>query len=176
MKYKTLILLILILSIIGIFGYIYLNMESQKTFSDESITFNYPGSFQNSSLPEIIMSEGWTKVVTLTDESTTIYVQKNGKIEDPKEIQGSIEKSITTSGFEGKILSRTKETNPNGMEISKGIYTIIDPNNNEKLKYIHFYFNDKKGAVYIIRVYDYESNYEKVSDTANVIFNSLSLN
>lgn len=176
MKYKMLILLILILGIIGTSGYIYLNAESQKSFSDGSITFKYPGSFRNSTLPEIKMPEGWVKVVTLTDEGTAIYVQKNRNPGNPEEIQGSIENSITASGFKGEILSRTKETNPNGIEVSKGIYTIIDPNNNEKLKYIHFYFNDKKGAVYIIRVYDYESNYGKVSDTADVIFNSLSLN
>lgn len=176
MKYQTLILLTLILGIVGISGCTSLNTQSQKSFSDGSITFNYPGSFQNSTLPEIIMPEGWIKVATLTDEGTTIYVQKNEKTGNQEEIQRAIENSIISSGFKGEVLSRTKETNPNGIEISKGIYTIIDPNNNEKLKYIHFYFKDKKSTSYIIRVYDYESNYNKVSDTADTIFNSLNLN
>lgn len=174
MKYETLLLLTLILVIVGISGCT--SLKSQKSFSDGSITFNYPGSFQNSTLPEIIMPEGWIKVATLTDESTTIYVQKNEKTGDPEEIQQVIENSITTSNLTGEVLSRTKERNPKGIEISKGIYTLIDPNNNEKLKYIHFYFKDKKSATYIIRIYDYESNYNKVSDTADIIFNSLNLN
>ncbi|MGF7118272.1 hypothetical protein [Methanobacterium oryzae] len=176
MNIQTLILLILILCVVGISGCTSLNTQSQKSFSDGSITFNYPGSFQNSTLPEIIMPEGWIKVATLTDEGTIIYVQKNERTGNPEEIQQAIENSIINSGFKGEILSRTKETNPNGIEISKGIYTIIDPNNNETLKYIHFYFKDKKSAAYIIRVYDYESNYNKVSDAANTIFNSLNLN
>lgn len=177
MKYQTLILLLtLILGIIGISGCTSPNTESQKSFSDGSITFNYPGSFQNSTSPETIMSEGWIHIITLNDEGTIIYVQKNENATDPEEIRQATEDSITTSGFTGEVLSRTTETNPNGIEIFKGIYTIIDPNNNEKLEYIYFYFKDKKGALYIIIVYDYESNYQKVSNVADVIFNSLNLN
>lgn len=174
MKNQRLILLfILILAVIGISGFIYLNINSQKSFSDGSITFNYPGSFQESISPQIIKAEGWIHLITLNDYTTIIYVQKNQNITKIDDAQKSFENAFISSGYNGEILSNTEETNSNGVEISISIYTITDPNNNEKLKYVYFYFKDRKGSVYNIIVYDYELNFNKVSRVSDVIFNSL---
>lgn len=170
-----LLVLIVALSVIGISGFIYLNTSSQKSFSDGSITFNYPGSFQNGTSQEIT-SEGWIHVITLNHEGTFIYVQKNELNTDPEDARQEIESLITNSSFSGEVVSHTKEINPNGIEIFKGIYTLIDPTYNEKLKYVYFYFKDKKGVLYNIIIYDYEKNYKKVSNVADIIFNSLILN
>ena len=137
------------LSVTGISGFIYLNTNSQKSFSDGSITFNYPGNFQNGTSQEII-SEGWIHVITLSHEGTFIYVQKNELNTDPEDARQAIESLITNSSFSGEVVSHTKEINPDGIEIFKGIYALIDPTYNEKLKYVYFYFKDKKGVLYNI--------------------------
>ncbi|MDI6723037.1 MAG: hypothetical protein QMD61_00165 [Methanobacterium sp.] len=89
MKKIPLLVLIVALIIIGISGFIYLNTSSQKSFSDGSITFKYPGSFQNGTSHEI-MFEGWIHVITLNHEVTFIYVQKNELNTDPEDARQAI--------------------------------------------------------------------------------------
>lgn len=115
-----LLALIVALSIIGISGFIYPNTNSQKSFSDGSITFYYPGNFQNDTSQEIT-SEGWIHVITLSHESTFIYVQKNELNTDPENARQAIGNFITNSSFSGEVVSHMKEINPNGIEIFKGI-------------------------------------------------------
>ncbi len=123
----------------------------------------------------IIKPESWIHLITLNDDTTIIYVQKNENITDIDNARKTFENAFKTGGFNGEILSSTEETNPDGVEMLECIYTIIDPNNNQKLKYVYLYFKDKKGTIYNIIIYDYELNYDKVSNVADIIFNSLTL-
>ncbi len=185
MKGITLILvLIMIAGVVGISGCTDSGAAgSQKTFSDGSIKFNYSEDFENATSPGNIISgdKSWITVGFLGNNATgtAIDIAKNKETKDPNGARQVTDAATTTSNggvSTGEILSHTTETNPNGITIFKSIHTLKDPDTGETVKYIDFYFKDKKGVVYSISVYNAESEYQDVSDTADMIFKSLSLN
>ena len=178
MKNITIILVLgLILGIIGISGCISSGSSTNSTFSDGSISFDYPSDFTNATPGSLISGDkSWVDVKYLANsDGTAIYVQKNLKINDPSNARQITDSKNKGDVSTGEILSHTTDTNPNGITVYKSINTLKNPDDGEVLKYIDLYFKDNKGVVYAISIYDTESNYQTVSDTADVIFNSLSL-
>jgi len=177
---KNIIIIIvlgLILGIIGISGCISSGSSTNSTFSDGSISFDYPSDFTNATPGSLISGDkSWVDVKYLANsDGTAISVLKNPQINDPSKARQVSDSKNKGDVSTREILSHTTETNPKGITVYKSINTIKSPDTGDILKYIDFYFKDNKGVVYAISVYDTESNYQTVSDTADVIFNSLSL-
>ena len=168
-----------ILGIVGISGCTSSGSSYNSTFSDGSISFNYPSDFNNATAPGDIISgsKTWINVGYLANnDGVGIKIQKNSKTNDPSGTREVSDNAIKNGDINtGEVLSHTTETNPNGIVVYKSINTLKNPDTGDVVKYIDYYFKDNKGFVYAISVNDLESNYESVSDTANIIFNSLSL-
>lgn len=178
MDNKAIILLIiLILGVIGISGCTDPSNTNSHNFSDKSISFNFPEGFENGQTAPINPgSSNWnTLSQKYNSDGTGIAVSKNSKMNNPEKARTNDD--TPNEYVSHDVLLHTKETNPSGIVIFKSIKTVQDPDDTtKKITYINYYFKDKQGAVYCISVYDYESNYQKVSEIADEIFNSLKLN
>ena len=178
---STIIIFLIIFLTFSVFINYSTNLNQSNLFSDGSISFNYPGNLKNSSAPEQIISGdvSWVDVIYLHNSVTSIGVQKNPSLDENIEvIRRDSDESIKNSPGQvstGEVLSQTTETNPNGVKIAKSITTLKDPDNNQILKYIDFYFKDNRGVVYSITIYGYESTYKETQKVSEIIFNSLKI-
>jgi len=172
------LILFMIAVVVGVSGCTSTGSSAQQTYSDGSIKFNYTSGFQNATPPSKVNSgtNDWVDVAFLANsDNTAISIEKNNQLKDPSVGRADTDASINaTSGVTMSNVTHTTETNPNGITIFKSTSTIKDSEGT--VTYITFYFKDNKGAVYSIGVFNDPSNSQKVSDTANTIFNSLSLN
>lgn len=179
MKWITPVLvLIMIAAVVGISGCTDTGASAQQTYSNGSIKFNYSNDYQTATPPGKLSSgpTSWIDVTFLANSNgTAIEVEKNNQVKDPSVAREATDAfTDSTSGVSMSNVSHTTETNPNGIKIFKSTYTLKDSDGT--VKYIDIYFKDKQGIVYCISVFNVESSYQDVSDTANTIFNSLSLN
>lgn len=168
----------MIAAVVGISGCTDTGASAQQTYSNGSIKFNYSNDYQTATPPGKLSSgpTSWIDVTFLANSNgTAIEVEKNNQVKDPSVAREATDAfTDSTSGVSMSNVSHTTETNPNGIKIFKSTYTLKDSDGT--VKYIDIYFKDKQGIVYCISVFNVESSYQDVSDTANTIFNSLSLN
>ncbi len=144
-----------------------------RTFSDGVMSFDYPGIF-NTETQEINNSKIQRVAYFVSGDlfnKQYINVFKNKTDISPVELRDetvSKNRNLSTS----EVLSSTTETNPNGIVVETIRMTIVYNENGEKTSHNVFYFkiND---TVYGIGVYGPYSNREKITSTANIIFQSI---
>lgn len=141
------------------------NLDSQKTFSDGSISFNYTGNYKNKT--NNYDEKGWL-ITQFEGINSSIQVKKNLVFKDPHIAQQESNMS--------QVLSITEETNSNGIKIIKSIAKYGMIKNSRTYYYIDLYFKDKNNVVYDLRVYDFNGDYKGVSKRVDELFNSLTLN
>ena len=98
------------------------NLTSQNlTFSDDSISFNYPADMKNSTHGNEIISgsKSWIDVGFLSNDNVSISVTKNPKGYDPSSIRADTTASVKQNS--GRVLSTTDETNSNGIVVYRSI-------------------------------------------------------
>lgn len=175
--FKIFLVLALIGLIVIIWGVISTNtvvdLDPQKSYSDGSITFNYPENFEKVAPYTDTGDVNWFFAICLEDDTTRIDVDKYKVLNDPYTAMQEVDNSNPGDPYY-KVLSHTKEVNPNGIVVFKSV-NIVAQETNENLMNIDFYFKDKKDRVYSINISDDESKFQKVSYIANLIFNSLKL-
>jgi hypothetical protein len=138
------------------------------------MSFNYPSNFQNStSTGDIISgSKSWVTVANLANsDGVAIMAQKNSLSSlTPATSITATELSVKTNN--GIILSTTTTTNPNGVEISGSITTLLDPSTNSMLRYYDMAFT-ANGQIYSISVFGKDSDNSKILEVKNTVFNSI---
>lgn len=177
---SILVLALFIIGFVIMIGFIHLffpnedfqNLDSQKTFSDGSISFNFTGSFKNK-INNYTESNGWI-TTQLDGINSSIYIKKSTVINDPYVAQ----KEGENSSYYGtkNIFLHIEETNPNNITIFKSATKFINKKAVTPIYSIDFYFKDKNNVVYYISVYDFNGEYKRASDKADEIFNSLTFN
>lgn len=145
------------------------------TYSVDSVSFDYPNNFANSTPPSSDIISGassWQKVGFLSDDrGTYIEIQKNTAGYTPQGDMLATELSIKENN--GSVLSTTNNTNPNNVVVAADIHTMTDPSSNNLLRYYEMYFQDKNGVVYAITVYGDDSDKSQLQQVQQTIFNSL---
>lgn len=151
------------------------NLDSQKTFSDGSISFKCTGNFKNK-INNYTENNGWI-TTQLDGINGSIYIKKSTVIKDPyiAQKEGENSSNYSNQAING-LLMHSEETNPKGIKIFKSITKYLGKRSVNSIYFIDFYFKDKNSVVYDISVYDFNGDYNRVSDRANEIFNSLTLN
>lgn len=149
------------------------NLDSHKTFSDGSISFNYTVKFENNTNKH---TEGNGQVTTeLNGKDSLIQIKKNTGIKDPYVAQQEGDNS-NINKYGGYELSHTTETNPHGIKIFKSVTKFHHYRSIYNRISIELYFKDKNNVVYVIKVYNYKGDIQNVTKMADEIFNSLTLN
>lgn len=155
------LLLVLIGCIVGIYEYItyteiytgITNPETQKSYSDGSITFKYPAIFpNNTSKSPISIEEEWSYLLDLNEINGTarIFVEKNENGSSSEEVYQYLANALTNDNL--YTHQKTPKTNPNGIKIFKLVYSHAEAYD-DAMKHINFIFEDKKGNVYVIYIY-----------------------
>jgi hypothetical protein len=144
-----------------------------KTLSEGIMSFSYPGFF-NAHSDEINNSK-MQKVAyfvsgDLFNEQYIIVVKNKTEISPTELRDETISKNENSSTSE--VLSTSTETNPNGVVVETIRMTILYTGNNEKTRHNLMYFklND---TVYGIAVYGPYSNRGQITNTSNIIFQSI---
>jgi len=145
------------------------------TFSDGVMSFNYPGSFTNTSQSEDENSNSSMQDIGKFGNGNlfnmqVIMVGKNKTEISAKEIRDKSISRVKNLSL-GDVVSTTSETNPNGVVIERSIYT-------QKGSYFGvLIYNDMffeiNGVVYAISVYGPDSNKQQITDTTNIVFQSI---
>lgn len=147
--------------------------KETKTFSDGVMSFEYPGFL--STQPDEINSSKMQKVAYF--ESSDIFnkqyiiVTKNKTNISPTELKNETI-SINNNPSTSKVLSTTTATNPNGVVVETLMMTIVLKENGEKTRHDLMYFKIN-ATVYIIAVYGPYSNAQQITNTANIIVQSI---
>lgn len=167
-------ILVLIISASGCIN----NSSSTKTYSDGVMSFNYPSNFiditkeYNSDRPE---NQSMPMIAMLGNANPFniqfIMVSKNKTEVTPAEFK-DVAISKTKNKFQSQILSINTETNLNGIIIERFTYKLYDSETNRTGLYNDMYFkiND---YLYAISVYGPDSNQQQLTNTTNVIFQSI---
>jgi len=138
------------------------------------MSFSYPEFFNTHS--EEINNSKMQKVAYFISDNLIfnkqcIMVVKNKTDISPVELRDeTVSKNKNSSTSE--VLSTSTETNPNGVVVETIRMTIVYKENNEKTRHNLMYFKIKD-TVYGIGVYGPYSNREKITSTANIIFQSI---
>jgi len=104
-------------------------------------------------------------------DGVAIMAPKNGLSSlTPATSITATELSVKTNN--GTILSTTTTTNPNGVEISGSITTLLDPSTNSMLRYYDMAFT-ANGQIYSISVFGKDSDNSKILEVKNTVFNSI---
>ena len=144
-----------------------------QTFSDGSISFNYPIGFEIRTERANITSEGtgWQNLAYLANKDYIgIDVKKNPEESSAVIVRDGTEKAVREAS--GQILSTTTETNPNGLVVEKSISQQMDPYTNLVVRYYDMFLS-VNGAVYHISVYGDVPKNQQIKKTADMIFNTL---
>jgi hypothetical protein len=144
------------------------------TFSDGVINFNYPNDFENSNSPMDITSEITNlKAIAYMADSNNIAITlgKNPQATSAAEARDTTIVRVNKIST-GKVLSKTTETNPNGVVVEKSISNLQDPTTNKVIRHVNMFFKSN-GVVYGITVYGNDSKNQQITETADTIFNSL---
>jgi hypothetical protein len=166
-----------IIFVLIVYTVVFSNIQ-QNSFSDGSISFNYPAGFENDTSPEVILyrNGSWVDVAFFSNmNGISIDIDKN------EQFSGNVYAAMNASENEilrideGRFSSTSAETNPNDIKIFTVITTIRDPFSTEVFKGVDYYFQDNQIVIYGISVYDVESDYQQVKNTGDTIFNSLKL-
>ena len=145
-----------------------------NSYTDGNISFQYPLNYQKSSpFPELysnLYSMNWNDVVSLLgNDGVGISVQKsddNGS--DIKTIGSSAEQFYRSMG--DNIVSSSKITNPNGVNIWKLVHIAKKGNYNYVFYDAYFIQANNQYFIQILGEKDTESSAQK---TANAVFNSI---
>jgi hypothetical protein len=171
-------LLVILLFVIAVSGCTVYSKNANGTFSDGSVSFNYPGELHqvdnfkeiNSTKMEAIAYFNNDNVVNYFVENKNkqfIQVLKNKSYTTPTEARDKT--IIGFNSFSGEVSTKS-ETNPNGIVVEK-IWANVEESGLKTMDYRMFFkIND---AVYIIRVYGPESNKQQIINTSNLIFQSI---
>jgi hypothetical protein len=165
-------ILALVVSMVAISGCT--STQKNSTYTDNAMSFNYPADIKNSTVPGSIISAGtgWENVAFLHNNKVAIFIKKNKNSNNSTNARDAT--NIQFKENSGQVLSTTEEINPNGIEVSRSILTLTDPNTDTLLKYYNMFFNDN--GVYYISVYGNNSTTQQIHETANTVFNSLKTN
>jgi hypothetical protein len=147
-----------------------------RTFSDGVMSFNYPADFDNATTSDI-NSTKMQEVSFFKKDSLFgslfnkqyIYVARNKTgLSSAEARDGTVSKVKNVST--GQLLFSTTETNPNGVVVEK--ISFVEEEFGKKAWHCMMYFKIKD-TVYGIVVYGPYSNREKITSTANIIFQSI---
>jgi hypothetical protein len=160
-------------SVVLVSGCTSYSTNETKTFSDGVMSFDYPGFF-NTETQEINNSKIQRVAYFVSGDlfnKQYINVFKNKTDISHVELRDeTVSKNKNSSTSE--VLSTSTETNPNGVVVETIRMTIVYKENNEKTRHNLMYFKIKD-TVYGIGVYGPYSNREKITSTANIIFQSI---
>jgi len=146
-----------------------------QTFSDGVISFNYPTGFEVRTQRANITSEGvgWQDLSYLASkEGVGIDVRKNPTASSAVIVREGTEQGVLEAS--GVILSTSSEINPTGVVVEKSSSQQTDPYTNLVMRYYDLFFS-VNGVVYHISVYGEVSLDQQIQNTADMIFNSLTL-
>jgi hypothetical protein len=148
---------------------------SVQTFSDGTISFNYPAGFEVRTPRANITSEGtgWQDLTFLANpDQVGIDVRKNPQASSAVNVREGTELAVVEAS--GTILSTSSEINPQGMVVEKSSSQQVDPYTNQMMRYYDLFF-EVNGLVYHISVYGEVAKDPQIQYTADMIFNSLKL-
>lgn len=146
-----------------------------QTFSDGTISFNYPTGFEIRTERANITTEGtgWKDLAYLANtDGIGIDVKKNPEASSAAIVRQGTEEGVREAS--GQILSTTSEINPNGVVVEKSSSQQTDPYSNQLIRYYDLFFS-VNGLVYHISVYGEVAKDQQIQNTADMIFNTLKL-
>jgi hypothetical protein len=149
------------------------SQTSNKTYSYGTVSFLAPSDMKNATLPNAIISGSdiWTDVGTISNDKTTIRLQKASSSDaTPSGVQLSSE--YATKQNSGNVTSTTHGKNPNGLMVYGSTQSLVDPSTNKALTYYEMDFEGSDGMIYTMSVYG-DSGDQNVLDAKNMVYDSL---
>lgn len=150
------------------------NFQKNLSFSSDGLTFEYPSTYENCTPGEAIISgnQNWNDIFDVRDNSTgiSISVQKNDNGPSPVAVKEA--DIISLKSTSGEVLSDVT-TDINGIEMQKLIYKLKDPSSEEDSKYIEYIFKGNDGTTFSIQFIGSPNNFDKMTDLANNVMNSV---
>jgi hypothetical protein len=166
-KIISILSITLILSIVSISGCTD-SSTGNKTFSDGAMSFNYPSSFNSYS--DDTNSSFYESIANFADYDHHIRLSV---FKNKTEITLTEAKAASISKVKNytkdEVLSVTTETNPNGIVVER--YTFIDRTNPTSISNVMLF--KISNNIYVIGVDGPESIKKKVTDTTNIVFQSI---
>lgn len=153
--------------------------STPKTFSYDTISFNYPSNYENAPNPKNITSEisNWQDITYLRNQNNIeITVTKNPKA-DSAASERDNEQNIVRANPDknnNKILVTTTKTNPNGIVVEIGKHNVLWPNTVIVERYYDMYIS-ADGVVYLIYVHGNVERAQEINETGDLVFNTLKI-
>lgn len=146
-----------------------------KTYSDGIMSFNYPSDFNNVSYSGNNTGNSSMQAISKLKNTVpfrvhSIIVAKNKSAISTTELRNTLVSNVENMSA-GEIVSITTGTNPNGVVVEKVIYT-DEYAFGMRAMHINMLFkiNDD---VYAVSVYGPDSNNQQITNTTNIIFQSI---
>lgn len=151
------------------------NFQKNLSFSSDGLTFEYPSTYENCTSEDVISgAETWNYIFNVCDNSTgiSISVQKNDNGPSPVAVKEA--DIISLKSTSGEVLSDVT-TDINGIEMQKLIYKLKDPSSENDIKYINYIFKGNEGTTFCIEFSGSPNNFDKMTDLANNVMNSVKI-
>ena len=163
-------------SVVLVSGCTSYSTNETKTFSDGVMSFNYPADFDNATtsdmnstkMQEVSFFKKDSLIDSLFNKQYISVATNKTEVLGTEARDGTVSKVKNAST--GQLLSSTTEINPNGVVVEK--ISFVEEEFGKKAWHCMMYFKIKD-TVYGIAVYGPYSNREKITSTANIIFQSI---
>lgn len=154
-------------------------MENYSTFTDGTITFEYPDSFEEplsiSGKDIVSGSPNWQEIACFSFEGKIeIQVAKNIHAKSPITARDDTETGVLKIS-NSQILTHSTIKNSKGILAQKSIHSLIEPRSRMEIVFNSIFFR-ARGVVYSINVVGLELYYELIDITADVIFETMQKN
>lgn len=148
---------------------------SGQTYSNGDISFKYPDSFEDSTMPDSITSgdSSWKHLDYMSNsDGISIRVDRNTGDASPTASRDATESDVESLST-GKIISTSTETNPNNIVVARSTNSLEDPSTGDTLLYYDMFFKASNGDAYYISVWGVQSLKQDIKNTAQTIFKTL---
>lgn len=154
-------------------------MKNYSTFTDGTITFEYPASFeeQESLTGKDIVSGAshWKDIAFFSFENIIdILISKSLHAKSPTTARDDTETGVLMIS-NSQILTHSTIKNSNGILAQKSIHSLMEPQTRIQIIFNSIFFRARR-AVYGITVTGPELHYELIDIAADIIFETLRKN